>query len=105
MPVTHFSVLPSDKHGDSYFFGLANSFDSENQFEIKISIDIEDPILVRDLYLKKEGYEAGSAAMEALLIFDDGRHQLKDCTLIERTPFVLQNLLNKAPFSTQPKLL
>jgi hypothetical protein len=105
MPVTHFSVLPSAQQCDSYFFGLISSLYGENQYEIKLFIDVEDPILVRDLYLRGEDYEAGKASMETLLVFDDGRHQLTGCTFIERKLFVLQDLPNNAPLTTQPKLL
>lgn len=105
MPVTHFSVLPSNKQCDSYFFGLISSFDDENQYEIKLFINVEDPILVRDLYIRRGSYESGKASMEALLVFDDGRHHLTDCTFIERKLFVLQDLPNKTPLTTQAKLL
>jgi hypothetical protein len=105
MPVTHFSVLPSNKQCDSCFFGLISSLDDENQYEIKLFIDVEDLILVRDLYLKRGDYEAGNASMEVLLLFDDGHHQLTTCTFIERKLFVLNDLLNKIPLTTQIKLI
>lgn len=105
IPLTHFSVLPSNNEGESYFIGLISFLDGESQYEIKISIDVDDPILVRDLYLKKTDYEAGVSIVEVLLIFDDGRHQLKGCTLLDSNLFVLQDLANKTPFYFQPNLL
>jgi len=103
--LTNFSVTPSNESGDSRFSGLLSGFDGENQYEVQISLSIENPILIKDLYLRKEDYQAMNSKIETLIISEDASHQFAQCSLIEQKPFLLNDLTDKRYFTKQTKLL
>jgi hypothetical protein len=105
VPLTNLSITPSNESEDSRFSGLLSGFDGECQYEVKISLSIENPILIKDLYLNKSDYQKSSTQMEMLIILEDGGHQFVECNLIERKPFLLNNLAEKRYFTKQTKLL
>jgi hypothetical protein len=102
---THFMVAPSNMDDESIFFGLISGLEDQKQYEVNITLKIEDQILIRDLYLKKSDYLKLNPEIEALVILDDGRHQFVTGSQIERKPFFMQELSNKEPYTNQPKLL
>jgi hypothetical protein len=103
--IINLSVTPSSSDGDSYVSGLISDFEGETQYEVKIFLKMNDPILMRDLYINRLDYQKESSDIEVLVIFEDGRHQCVTSSLVERRVFLLESLSNTAPYKTQPKLL
>ena len=98
------SIIPGCHISSSKFTGLIVE-PSNKQFEICISVVFDDPLLIRDLYLNIFNYLVSDADIEVLIILDDGRHFFSSCRVAHKTPFIMENLIYKKPYTQQTKLI
>ncbi len=98
------NIVPMSDFNRSLFQGLLYEA-GDYQYDVRVSLVIDDVILVRDIYLNKSHYSQLSEEIETLIIFDDGRHFLSNSKLVDKKPFKFKDFCSQKPFKEQPKLI
>ena len=66
---------------------------------------VEDPILIKDIYLDAKSNQAEGNNLELLILLDDGRHELVEGKILNLETFQMEDLSGKKPYKIQSPLL
>lgn len=98
-------ATPSNKVNRSVYSGVLADQVSAKQNRLELEIMIDEPVLIKDIYVDAQFGRAESNIIELLILLDDGRHLFKSAELIKIESFKMLDLSDKKPYIGQPKLL
>ncbi len=103
--VSGLCVTPSSEENQSTYSGVVIDKTNTKQNKLELEVMIEDPILVKDIYIDASAIQAEGNSMELLVLLDDGEHIFKTSEIIKVEPFQMEDLSDRKPYIGQPKLL
>jgi hypothetical protein len=98
-------ATPSPHENKSIFSGVIGNDSSQSQNRIELEIFVEDPILIKDVYINSGTEQSAGNEIEALVILDDGRHQFHNSKMLNIESFEMEDLSGKKPYKIQYPLL
>lgn len=98
-------ATPSEIENQSVFLGVVTNQAGSGQNRIALEVQVEDPILIKDIYLDAKSNQVEGNNPELLILLDDGRHQLLEGKILNVEPFQMKDLSGKKPYKIQSSLL
>lgn len=98
-------ATPSEIEHQSVYLGVVASQTGSGQNRIALEVQVEDPILIKDIYLDAKSYQAEGNTLELLILLDDGRHELVEGKILNVETFQMKDLSGKKPYKIQSPLL
>jgi len=98
-------TMPLSELNHSIFSGVIPSKSGDTQNRVELEIEIEDPILVKEVYVDALAAHSIGKPLETLVLLDDGRHELHQSIPLQISSFQMEDLSGKKPYLNQPKLI
>lgn len=98
-------ATPSGKVNQSIFSGIVSNQVSDKPNRLELEVMIDDPLLVKDIYIDAKSIQIVGNSLGLLILLDDGRHIFKEAELLKVEPFQMEDLSGRKPYIGQPKLL
>jgi hypothetical protein len=103
--VSGLSATPSGKENQSVFSGVVTNQTSAKQNRLELEVMVDDPIMIKDIYIDTKSVKAEGNTTELLILLDDGRHLFKNAEVLKVEPFEMEDLSDRRPYTDQPTLL
>lgn len=98
-------ATPSSEENQSVYFGVVTDQANTKQNRLELEVMIEDPILVKDIYVDAKSIQNEGNFLELLVLLDDGKHIFRSAKLLKVEPFQMEDLSDRKPYTGQLKLL
>jgi hypothetical protein len=105
LSISGLCATPSSKENQSVFSGVVTYQSSATQKKLELEVMVDDPILIKDIYVDVQSSQTVGNNLDLLILLDDGRHEFKGAKLIKVEPFHMEDLSCRKPYIKQPKLL
>jgi len=98
-------ATPSFEENQSVYSGIVTDQTNTKQNRLELEVMIEDPVLVKDIYVDAKSIQAEGNLLELLVLLDDGKHIFRNAELLKVELFQMEDLSDRKPYTGQPKLL
>jgi len=98
-------ATPSSKENQSVFSGVVTNQASTKQNRLELEVLVDDPILIKDIYVDAQSSQVEGNTLALLILLDDGRHVFIGAEVLKVEPFQMEDLSGRKPYIGQPKLL
>jgi hypothetical protein len=94
----HFFVTPSVEDEGSNIQGIIK------QFEVTIRADIQDLVIIRDIYLDAKCFEVNQKNLEGLIVYEDGNYSFEKIHILKIQRSIMKEINSKKILKDQINL-